>query len=209
MIARPFPLGFRGFDTTTPLDVALCKAARAAGLDFAMRYGRSVTPAEIDAAMSSGLWLGFLTYGRQSDFSTATGVEDARALLDQVHGVLGVPSGITLGLDLETPRGATLDELRAYEAGFAQTVVPVNSSGVYVGAGLGMTSRELYALASTRYYKAGSRIVDAAGNAAEPACGWCLMQGYPLDQSFAGTRIDYDFAQHDFRGRQWWGVAPA
>jgi Domain of unknown function (DUF1906) len=205
LIARAIPAGEAGVDTTEIVTATIAAAWKAAGKRWALRYALSLTSAEVATVTGGGLGLVLLSYGRRSDFSAATGAADAQAILTHLRGI-GVPLGgeLTIGVDLEDPAGATVADVLAYEAGFAGEIVAVGcTSGAYIGSGLMMTSAQLYSMKATRYYKSGSRIVDSAGAAAEPQCGWVLVQGLPFNQACGGANVDYDCAWQDFEGRGW------
>jgi hypothetical protein len=203
LVIRPCPPGLAGVDLVGTVSASIAKNFRAAGKGFVMRYGRSVTAEEVAAITEEGMGLGFYSYGRQSEFSTQTGEQDAQAVLDHLRSV-GVPIGamLTLTVDLETPKD-TIPDVLAYERdGWAPTVTATGcTSGAYVGAGLGMTSAQLFGMKATRYIKSGSRIVDLAGAAAEPECGYAMTQILPFDQACGGANVDYCFSQYDYFGR--------
>jgi hypothetical protein len=208
LVARAIPPGSAGVDTTEVITPAIAAALRAEGKRWIGRYALSVTAVEVGTITSIGLGLVLFSYGRQSDFSAATGAGDATAIIDHLK-VIGVPLGgmLTIILDLETPTGATIAALKEYEAAFAGAIAATGcTSGVYLGAGLMMTSAELYALKATRYAKSGSRIVDSQGNAAEPQCGYVLVQGLPFDQPCGGAEVDFEIAFQDFEGRSCWAL---
>jgi hypothetical protein len=203
LVARPIPPGSAGVDTVAAVTPTIAGAWRAAGKTFAIRYGTSVTAVEVSCLTALGLGMVFISYGRKSDFSAATGAADAQAVLAHLKSI-GVPLGnmLTIFVDLEDPAGATIADVLANEKAFAADVVATGcTSGAYIGSGLGMTSAEIYSMSATRYYKSGSRILDLAGNAAEPNCGYALVQGLPFDQSCGGTEVDFDAAFEDFQGR--------
>lgn len=204
-IARPVPSGQAGVDLLAQVSSANAAGFKAAGKGFVLRYGAELGADEPGSICEQGLGLGILSRGRQSDYTEATGKSDSEAILDHLRSI-GVPvDALTIGLDLETPRGATAPELHIYEGAFAANNVAAScTSGVYVGAGLLMSSTQLYDLAATRYYNSGSRIVDAAGNAAEPECGYTLTQVLPFGVPCGGTTVDLDFSGEDFHGRSWW-----
>lgn len=208
MIVRPIPAGAAGVDLDSTVTPSIAAGFRQAGKAFVMRYATAVTAAEIAACHAEGLGVGFVSFGRQSLFNALTGQQDATAILKHLASIsVPLDTGLTIGLDLETPKGALISDLLVYERGFAGYIVsPGCTSGAYVGAGLGMTSAQLYSLAATRYWKSGSRVVDLSGAAAEPQCGYCLTQVLPFDQSCGGAQVDYDFAGADFEGRNWHAV---
>ncbi|HXB28055.1 MAG TPA: glycoside hydrolase domain-containing protein [Gemmatimonadaceae bacterium] len=208
LIARAIPAGDAGVDTIETVTPAIAAAWKAAGKRWVLRYALALTAAEVATITGEGLGLALLSYGRKSDFSSATGASDAQAIIAHLRSI-GVPLGeqLTIGVDLEDPAGAKVADVLAYESGFAAVIVATGcTSGAYIGAGLGMTSAELYSMKATRYYKSGSRVVDFAGDVAEPQCGWTLVQGLPFNQPCGGTNVDFDCAFEDFRGRSWIGL---
>jgi hypothetical protein len=205
MIVRPLPAGSAGVDLDSPITPSIAAGLRQAGKAFAMRYATAVTAAEIAACHAENIGVGFVSFGRQTLYNALTGAQDAAAILSHLRAV-GVPLGdeLTIGLDLETPTGATIAAVLEYERAFAVAIVATGcTSGAYVGAGLGMTSAELYSMAATRYWKSGSKIEDLSGAVSEPNCGWCLTQVLPFDQPLAGAMVDFDFSGADFEGRNW------
>jgi hypothetical protein len=208
LIARQIPAGDAGVDTIQVVTPTIAAALRAAGKRFVVRYAVSVTAAEVNAITGIGLGVVFISYGRKSDFSAATGSADAKAILDHLRSI-GVPLGnmLTILVDLEDPAGASIADVLTYEHSFAADIVATGcTSGAYIGSGLGMTSAELYSMAATRYYKSGSRVVALDGQVSEPECGWALVQGLPFDQPCGGTNVDFDIAFHDFMGRSVWAL---
>lgn len=205
LIARAVPAGEAGVDTVERITPAIAAALVAAGKRWVLRYALSLTTVEVATITGAGLGLVLLSYGRKSDFSAATGAADAQAILEHLRSI-GVPLGgqLSIGVDLEDPAGATVADVLAYEAGFATAIIATGcTSGAYIGSGLMMTSAQLYSMKATRYYKSGSRIVDSKGEAAEPQCGWVLVQGLPFNQPCGGASVDFNCAWHDFEGRAW------
>jgi hypothetical protein len=203
LLARPIPPGTAGVDLIGTVTPGIAAEFRAAGKGFVIRYGLSVTAAEVNAITGIGLGVVFISYGRKSDFSDATGRADAQAILNHLKSIR-VPLGsmLTLLVDLEDPAGATVADVLTYERGFAAVVTATGcTSGAYIGSGLGMTSAQLYSMAATRYYKSGSRVTDFNGDVSEPECGWALVQGLPFNQPCGGARVDFDVAFQDFHGR--------
>lgn len=190
-------------DTNEIVTASVAAAWKQAGVTAALRY-RNLTTEEFGTLMAYQISVGLLTYGRQADYTLATGQLDAQQLLDLAK-TLGIPPGLTYGLDLETPSGATIADLLTYEKGFSGHIytIPTNLAGVYCGAGLMMTSVELTSMGAKRYYKSGSRVCDAHNNPSEPARGWSLIQRLPFDRMLGGARVDYDSAGSDYYGDAW------
>jgi hypothetical protein len=111
----------------------------------------------------------------------------------------GVPAGATVFVDLEDASGPVSGKNEGWIAlADAAATVLTNAGhicGVYVGVGLGLDAAQLYDLKATRYWRSASRVL-------EPACGYCLEQGRPVDVKHpSGVQIDYDAIWEDFRGR--------
>lgn len=213
LVARACKPGLAGVDLLGTVTPAIAKGFRAEGKSFVMQYGKIVTADAVAAITDEGMGLGIYSFGRQGDFSPTTGAQDAEEILDHLRSI-GVPVGnmLTLTLDLETPKGATIADVLAYEKqGWAAKVTPTGcTSGAYLGAGLLMTSAQYFSMAATRYVKSGSRLIDTAGNAAEPECGYVMTQVLPFDQQCGGAEVDFCFSGHDYFGRSMfmvWAIA--
>ena len=203
LVVKPCPSGLAGIDLIAPVSPAIAKGFVAARKSFVMTYGKTVTAETIAAVTDEGLGLGFYSYGRQSNFSPDTGKQDAQEILDHLRS-LGVPIGsmLTLVADLETPKATVAEVLEYEKQGWAATVTPTGcTSGAYLGAGLQMTSAQMFSMAATRYVKSGSRLLDAQGNAAEPECGYVMTQVLPFDQPCGGAEVDFCFTGHDYFNR--------
>lgn len=191
-------------DTDAVVTAAVAAEFAVAGVTCVLRYGVSVSAEEFGTILAHGIAVGFLTYGRGSDFTVANGVADAQALLDKAKS-LGIPPGMTYGLDLEDPKGASIADVLAYEKAYATQITTVagNLPGAYLGAGLGLTSKQATGMGAVRYYKSGSRVVDLQGNPTEPERGFCLVQRLPFNQHLGGVQVDYDSAGDDYYGCAW------
>jgi hypothetical protein len=194
----------RVIDTDTAITPDVARELAAAGYTAVLRYGVDTTPAEFAGIMAAKLAYGMLTHGRRSTFTGDTGAADAQALLDKAK-QLGIPPGLTYGLDMESPKGATAVDLLTYERTYGLRIlsVPGNLPGLYAGAGLLLSSAELSSMVAKRYYKSGSRVVDAEGRVAEPARGWSLIQRLPFDRKLCGIEVDDDSAGDDYEGDGW------
>ncbi len=160
---------------------------------FVCRYLGNLTRGELRACTAAGLAVCLVTFG--DDFDGARAVAEARAL--------EVPAGVVLWLDVEgLPTTTDVPTLIGKINAWADVVKAAGFiPGIYFADRCLLTSAEMYALRVYRYWKGAARIVDRFGNLAEPACGWCLWQFVPANDSFGGTRIDYDAAAQDYRGR--------
>lgn len=204
MIVRPVgPLGARCCDHYGPVSGPQAVAiAKDFGVIFL--YCEVVTAADLAFTLGAGLCVGFILEGLSQGMgpSAELGQSMARAASLRMRD-LGVPSGVTIFSDLENP-GHKPSEWIAFADGAAdETHASGDIAGHYIGDGLGLTSGQLYGLHGVRYGKGASRIVDANGYLAEPACSWCWVQGYPTDITHPGSGLSIDIGTvwHDYRGR--------
>ncbi len=194
-------VGAKGFDTTQPLTTARAEGLAAAGMRFAVRYLGSLTSAEVDTIHAAGMRVFPVTFGLKhgtppsailgSNFGMSSVLEMRK---------IGMPAGVTVWLDLEDMSGTAAD-IQAFVNAWATAVLAAGyRAGLYVGAGAVLTSKELYSLKVTYYWHSLSRVSDRNGAIAEPDCGWCMYQLYP-SINVAGTLVDVDVIQKDYRGR--------
>lgn len=197
-IAAPAFVGARGTDSVTLLSGDVAQNLKASRIDFVLRYLGSVTAAELRDILDAGLAFMPVTYANR--FDGAQTVAEAHAL--------ELPAATTLWLDVEDTHDDAATVTRKIN-GWARVVLAASfMPGLYVGAGVGLTSLELYALAVVRYWRSMSRIVDRFGELAEPACGFCVEQCYDT-VSWGGIRADIDFVHKDWRERlPNWAKAP-
>lgn len=198
------PVGSRGIDTTTPLTKDMCVFLKGAGYDFVVRYLGSLTAKEIETIHDAGLVFSCVTYAKAWNGQQAI----------QHLSSLGVPRGATVFLDVEdvhspklTLAGVITNWAKVVEAGGFDP-------GGYFGALSLLSSDEQYALPVRKYWHSCSRVVDDLGKEAGPRCGWVMHQLYPpnVDLEYAPKkflRVDVDFVQRDYGGREVCFVGPA
>lgn len=115
---------------------------------------------------------------------------------------LGVPQGVSLSSDLEGAGRFPNDWIV-----YANTIADVTNFAKhvptsYIGAGVGLTSAELFSLHCRRYIKGASRVVDRKGELAEPDCGWASWQIFPIDvKHSSGLTIDGGIIGRDYSDR--------
>jgi Domain of unknown function (DUF1906) len=182
--------GLRGCDTIVKLSYMDALKLFDAGFRFVGRYVTSLTAAELSDILRAELAVTFISYANSFDPS------DEIAALK----ALQIPKGAVVWLDVEDVKDdpVTLSQRINTWAKAIQAAGYV--AGLYVGAGVPLTSAELYALAVTRYWHSCSRVVDSHNNAAEPICGWAMTQ-CSCEQQRAGVEVDIDFAYLDYKGR--------
>lgn len=197
------PIGTKGCDAYESVSQAQAKSLRADGFEAIGRYVENVTQQELEGLTAAGLGVWFIIQGLAAGTTpgAALGGQMVSAGLTRLHS-FGVPTGVTVFGDLEGDGRAHSDWI-AFGNGQADAISTFRDiPGGYIGEGIGLTSRELYALRFVRYWKSGSRVVDRFDELAEPACGWTAVQGIPFDIArHDGLQIDVDVLWRDYRGR--------
>lgn len=197
MIIRPPAFPSIGCDTTQVMDSVRCQGLRAHGISWIYRYLGSLTQAERDVILASGLGLGVVTYSDAPGWVPTASKGSADSAIDRIHLTnAGIPSGVTVQIDLEgVASSAPATDVEAFLNARSQPLV--GSAGLYVGAGGGLTAEQLYGLPYIHtYWRSLSRDI------AEPSCGWGLIQAFPDDIVVGGTQIDVDYSVKDYQGRQ-------
>lgn len=197
--AVPAPFPALGVDTTARIDAEHAMRLYAAGMQFAMRYLGSLSAAELADLVTEGLKVSPICYPPQrSGWIPVAADGTARGKAAVTHArAIGIPTGVTIWIDLEGCRGPAAATAAWVEAFAAELVAAGYQAGLYVGAAPGgLDSAALYRLRKvTRYWHSCSRGIP------EPATrGYCLEQLYPPNQMLAGTIVDVDCVRHDFLG---------
>lgn len=196
------PIGAKAFDTVARVTAGQAAALYSAGFRVAFRYAVSITVGELADLTGAGHLVSFVMYSPPEGYTphAADAVSAASRACAALH-ALGVPSGIVVWIDAEG-MGGTPDERIAYINAAADTIIGAGFiPGLYVGAGVGLTSGELFGLHVHRYWKSLSRVVDRNGQLAEPACGWCCVQGFPPNVTVEGVQVDCDEVFEDYAHR--------
>lgn len=194
-------------DTDQILTTAACNLLLSRGIKGVWRYPEDVTIEELNVILTSGLILFFVGHSPLPGWqaSAARGTTAGQHQLTSLTR-LGIPTGVHLAYDLEGPApgiaAVTSDVTAHANVVLGAKYIPA----LYVGEGALLSSVQLYQLPSQLYWAAVSRLVDAAGNAQVPWCGFSIYQGDPFDvvlDDSAGTKvtIDYNYVKKDFEGR--------
>ena len=191
MIATSARVAAIGIDTVQKLTAASCHSLKGEGVRFVVRYLGSVTKAELDAILDSGLAFMPVTYAKA--YNGMSAVSQLREL--------SIPHGATVWLDLEGEASAPPDLIAKINAWAGQVEAAGYEPGLYVGAQCVLTSGELYALRVKRYWDSCSREVDRNGQVANPACDYCMQQLRPYNTTLGGVIVDIDVVQQDNKGR--------
>lgn len=196
MVVKPAPFPALGFDCITVMTPQRASALKAAGMTFAIRYLGSVTAAELQVILAAGLLFMPVTFSRAPGWIPSAGMGTADGNLDVQHlNQAGVPKGCTVWIDLEGCAGsaqAVADWVNSRASVIRAAGYDV---GLYVGAGDVLNGQQLYSLAQIdRYWKSLSDVPTPA------TCGFCMMQLWKTI-TLAGTEIDVDCIQYDYRDR--------
>lgn len=192
MIATNAPVGSRMVDSVHLVTPPEAHALKAAAQDGVLQYLGGVTAGGVQGIIAAGLGFSPVTYADSWD-----GPKTVAELA-----ALGLPPGIVVWLDIEgiaATLGAdyVIGRVNAWAAAVsAAAFIP----GLYVGTGALLTSDELEALATYRYWKGLSRIVDRNGALAEPSSGWCIEQKFPSGTT-AGILVDFNIVGTDYKRR--------
>jgi hypothetical protein len=202
-VATPTP-GSRWADTISHITATEAAALVADKFTGVFLYAEQVTQSDIDLALSAGLQVAFVMFSPAPGYqpSAALGASMATVACQKLR-ALNLPAGLTLFIDLESMGGLPADKIAHANAAAAVIVKMGFIAGGYIGAGVGLTSAELYALLVTLYWKSGSIVLDRNGQHAEPGCGWAVVQGMPFDYKVpgGGPEVDLDVVWEDYRGR--------
>jgi hypothetical protein len=197
IVSETFPLNsprVLGFDTDTRLTAVTASALFLAGFSFAKRYvgleRGKVFPGDLDLVESttitnSGLWLLSVQHGRSSGWSAQAGASDGAAAAINHLGA-GLPVDSTLSCDLES-QGMTLTQAEDYGSRWFESATSegCTSLELYVGAGVPLSSSELYHKLPFRlYWHSGSDVPDVDRR------GYATFQLLPFEQVVAGVSLD-------------------
>lgn len=179
----PAPFPALGYDCVTAMDAGRAQALKAAGMSFCVRYLGSITATEMQVILDAGLLLSLVTYADQ--WSPSATVSELTAL--------GVPSGVTIWLDVESVKEDAATVTNAINAWADAVSAGGWQPGLYVGAAQPLSAEELYQLRVVRYWKSMSQVVELQ-------CGWSMVQLYKTT-TIAGTEVDVDVVSYDYQGR--------
>jgi len=203
----PAPPGLHGIDTNTVLDERLCRAAKARGFSFCLRYvsrgEREQTgdlhEAEARIILNSGLALMPVQHVARPGWSPkkALGSIYGRNAAAHVREI-GFPPGVNVWLDLEgvkspSSHATVIEYCNAWiaEVEFAGFV-----PGVYIGARAILTGEEIFwRLRARHFWKSGSRVPEV------PHRGYQLIQKIIRNDKIDGVEIDRNLTVNDNFGQ--------
>jgi hypothetical protein len=206
--------GLHGFDANTVLTAANCRAAKAQGFSFCIRYvsRQSTQPvgdlsaAEAGIILNAGLALMPVQHVASSGWSPSQtlGVTNGQNAATHAQAI-GFPAGVNLWLDLEGVKSsATHQSVIDYcNAWFGEVAGAGFVPGIYVGASAILTADELFwRLRTKHYWKSGSRVPPI------PQRDYQMIQKIIKNDKMDGVSIDRDLTGTDnFGGAVQW-LAP-
>ena len=206
------PNGCRGIDTNEPLTVASAKALKAHGYDFVGRYiargpsgaTNNVTRAEIDLMHAAGLAVFPIQHVESETLWTPSllkGQNYGAAAAEECL-ALGIPSGCSVGCDLEAIAPAIVPRITiAYcNAWFYKVIDAGYEPVLYFGDKCGLSAIQLYSDLAFRSYM---RSYNSNNDQVPIVRGACIRQfaakaaDYPPGVDIA---IDTDTVQTDSLG---------
>jgi hypothetical protein len=203
----PAPPGLHGIDTNTVLDDSHCRAAKARGFSFCLRYvargereqSHDLHEAEARTILSAGLALMPVQHVARPGWSPTKNLGTTYGRNAAAHvREIGFPPGVNVWLDLEGVKSSSshatvIDYCNAWieeveSAGF----VP----GVYIGARAILTGEEIFwRLRAKHFWKSGSRVPDI------PHRGYQLIQKIIRHDKIDGVEIDRNLTVNDNFGQ--------
>jgi hypothetical protein len=184
--------------TDDQLDALWALGMRAIGV-----YATIVTAATLARYVAKGFLVFFCTTSRAPGWqpSAATGKADGVAAIAKLA-ALGVPAGVTLYNDFETPAtGASSGDRIAHVDAFAASAIAVCRPGVYIGASTALTSAEWYMRPQiVAYAESCSDVRDFQNVPIRTPRGWQWQQFERPNQNVAGANVDFGALHPDFRG---------
>ncbi len=196
-----------GFDCDTTLSANLSRQFFAQGYKFCLRYlsrqqktSQDLTDQEATDILNSGLALMPVQHVRKQAWSPNQGLgqQDGQEAVGNAETV-GFPDRVSLWCDLERVNRSTQpqDVIDYCEAWYQAVSAAGYTPGLYVGAGVLLTSKQLYNLPFQHYWRSQSRVPDI------PNRGYQVIQLGPSIR-VNGVWIDLDVALNDNEG----GSAP-
>jgi hypothetical protein len=180
--------GIIGFDTTDRLNPVTAKQYFNKGYRFCVRYlgrgdGKSkyddLVETEAQVIVDSGMGLMAVQHPLAEGWSpTQTLGQSFGSAAAKLAGDAGLPSGVTIWLDLEGVKASTMDTavIDYCNAWFAEVAAVGYATGVYIGAAPGITPDQMYWNLKTKSYWQGGSSVAAGVPADIPHRGYQLVQ---------------------------------
>ena len=214
-IVTPAPPGLHGFDTNGVLGDASCRAAKARGFSFCLRYvSRGERPSASDLSeweagtiLDAGLALMPIQHVARDGWSPSKALGTVYGRNAAAHTLsIGFPPGINVWLDLEGVKPATshrvvIDYCNAW---FAEVGSAGFSPGVYIGARAVLTSEEIFwRLQTTHFWRSGSKVPDI------PHRGYQMIQKIIKGDKIGSIEIDRNLTVTDNFGQSVLWLSPS
>ena len=203
----PAPPGLHGIDTNTVLNESHCRAAKARGFSFCLRYvsrgereqAKDLQKQEARTILKAGLALMPVQHVAGAGWSPtkSLGTTYGRNAAAHVRQI-GFPPGVNVWLDLEgvkssSSHASVIDYCNEWIAEVASAgFVP----GVYIGARAILTGDEIFwRLQAKHFWKSGSRVPDI------PHRGYQMIQKIIRNDKIDGVEIDRNLTVNDSFGQ--------
>jgi len=187
-----------GFDSFSPLTLAVAKTMWGAGYRWVGRYLENLTASEVSMLQALGFGILLITEAVVIPLNGAVGTATGSEAVSLAQN-LSAPQDVHLWVDDEAAQG-TLTNVTAYLTNKSAAIIAGSyRAGLYVGANQPLSGVQLYDVEDmTSYWKGGSMDLP------EPSCDFAVWQIPPLDRApppLNGFKIDVDIIGVDNEGR--------
>lgn len=210
----PAPPGLHGIDSNTVLNDSHCRAVKARGFSFCLRYvsrgereqAHDLHEAEARTILDAGLALMPVQHVARAGWSPTKSLGTTYGRNAAAHvSEIGFPPGVNVWLDLEGVKNSTtharvIDYCNAWISEVESTgFVP----GVYIGARAILTGEEIFwRVRAKHFWRSGSRVPDV------PHRGYQLIQKIIKNDKIDGVEIDRNLTVNDNFGQSVLWLAP-
>jgi hypothetical protein len=203
----PAPPGLHGIDTNTVLDERLCRAAKARGFSFCLRYvsrgerqqANDLREAEAWTILKAGLALMPVQHVARAGWSPTKNLGSTYGRNAAAHvREIGFPSGVNVWLDLEGAKSSSSHAavIEYCNSWIAEVELAGFVPGVYIGARAILTGDEIFwRLRARHFWRSGSRVRDI------PHRGYQLIQKIIRNDQIDGVEIDRNLTLNDNFGQ--------
>ena len=213
-IVTPALPGLHGFDTNGVLGDASCRAAKARGFSFCLRYvsrgdrqsASDLSEAEARTILNAGLALMPVQHVARDGWSPSKALGTVYGRNAAAHSLsIGFPPGMNVWLDLEGAKPSTshrivIDYCNAW---FAEVASAGFAPGIYIGARAVLTSEEIFwRLQTTHFWRSGSKVPDI------PHRGYQMIQKIIKGDKIGSIEIDRNLTVTDNFGQSVLWLSP-
>jgi hypothetical protein len=201
------PPGLHGIDTNTVMEDSHCRAAKARGFSFCLRYvsrgdraqAGDLHESEARTILNAGLALMPVQHVARPGWSPTKSLGSTYGRNAAAHVLaIGFPAGVNVWLDLEgvkrsSSHAAVIEYCNAW---IAEIELAGFVPGVYIGARAILTGDEIFwRLRARHFWRSGSRVPDV------PHRGYQLIQKIIKNDKIDGVEIDRNLTVNDNFGQ--------